>query len=358
MAEHSYFAPSGASVWTACPGSLRLKQPELDDSDNTIREEGTACHELAAARLTGQPEPTVASNGVAIDDDMREATKLYCKEVNSVTLEPTVEARTPCRAVHPECFGTVDAYAIAADTLYIWDLKYGFGYVDAFQNMQLLCYASGLMRPGVERIVLTIVQPRPYAAVRRWGLSAEQMAGWTDKLAEAATLAGQPDAPVRSGPHCKNCSARFDCPAATRAGLDLYETVATARMQNSSPADLAAFLTVVDRAAEQIKYLQTGVSEQLKHLLKSGQSVPGYKLVGKKGRLGWSAAADEVLLLGELMGVDLSKPPEPVTPTQAGKLGLPESLVDSYADRKPAGLELVRVTEKSIAKTFDDSNLT
>lgn len=358
MADHSILAPSGASVWTACPGSLRLKQPELDDSDNTIREEGTACHELAAARLTGQPEPTVASNGIAIDDDMREAVDLYVRTIHETGYTPSVERQVTCPSVHPDCFGTVDAYAYVRGTLYIWDLKYGFGYVDAFENLQLLCYASGLMLPTIERIVLTIVQPRPYAAVRKWSLTAEQLAGWTAKLAAAAIEALSPDAPVRSGPHCKYCSARFDCPAATRAGLDLYETVATAKLRGSTPAELAAFLTVVDRAAEQIKFLQTGVSEQLKHMLKSGQSVPGYKLVGKKGRLDWTAPADEVLLLGQLMGLDLSKPPEPITPTQAGKLGLSESLVDAYADRKPAGLELVRQTEKSIAKTFDDSNLT
>lgn len=367
MAEdHSILSPSSAGVWApekGCPGSVKMRQalpPEPDDADNTIREEGTACHELAAARLKGASEPTVASNGVAIDDEMRDAVDLYVEAIHEECpgwlLWLSVEDSIRIPDVHPECFGTVDAWLIAGDTLFIWDLKYGFGYVDAFENWQLLCYACGLVTPETKRIVLTIVQPRSFGSdgpVRRWELDLGQFQYYRRRLRNAAETALSDVSFVRTGKHCKHCPARFCCDAAIKAGADLYEATADPVPQDATPFQLAGRLNVIKRAAEHLGYLETALSEQLKQILKSGQSVPGYRLISKPGRLEWDRPAEEVIAAGRLCGLDLARPSEPITPTQAKKAGLPESLVSHYASRKLSGLELVPQSEKSITKLFE-----
>jgi len=51
--------------------------------------------------------------------------------------------------------------------------------------------------------------------------------------------------------------------------------------------------------------------------MKRGQHVPHYHVEHGAGREVWNKPAAEVLTLGQLYGVDLGKPVEPITPTQA-----------------------------------------
>lgn len=363
--SHSLLSPSSASVWgppDGCPGSIRMKQAMPPETrDQTAAREGEACHELAADLVLRREPREVASNGVAIDDEMREAAEVYAATVAAVPSTcglPHVERQIGIPTIHPDCFGTVDAYCYDQDgTLHLFDLKYGFGYVDAFENWQLLAYSCGLARPDAQRIVLTIVQPRcPVGKpVKTWSLSRDDLLKYQAQLQRAARAAMQPEAPTRSGKACKYCAARHVCATAAKAGLDLFEASGRSVPEELTPGQLAYRLAVVQRAKEQLDYLETGLSEQVKTLLKGGASVPGYRLQPKKGRLGWTAEADKVFALGQLFGLDLAKPVEPCTPTQAVGKGLPEEvLLDGYAERNSSGLDLVRLTEKTIRKQFEN----
>ena len=52
-------------------------------------------------------------------------------------------------------------------------------------------------------------------------------------------------------------------------------------------------------------------------------------------------ARAEAIEMGEMMGVPVAKPAEPVTPAQARKLGLSDEIVAEYAHRPSGGLRVV-----------------
>ena len=54
--------------------------------------------------------------------------------------------------------------------------------------------------------------------------------------------------------------------------------------------------------------------------------------------------------MGELLGFDLAKPKEPITPAQARKIGVDNSLIDEYSQRVPGALKLVEA--KDARKVF------
>ena len=337
-------------------------QPYADDGVDAM--EGEACHELAANKLTGLPDDyETAGNGVRIDDDMRAAADEYVAVVRKTSdafpehgLHIEQKVRIP--AVHPDCFGTVDASIHTDTTLYIWDLKYGFGYVDAWENWQLLTYACGLVTDQTKRIVLTIVQPRCPTGdtIKVWALSIEQFVPYREQVHAAAAEVMYPGTKCRSGPQCRYCPARHTCETAIKAGMSQWEMTGPPVPDNLTPGQMAHRLAIVQRAKEQIGYLETGLSEQIKSMLKAGQTVPGYSLMPKRGNKTWDRPAAEVINMGKLLDLELAKPVQPITPTQAIKAGLNEDVANRFSSRKSSGLNLVRQTEKTIRKQFECHN--
>lgn len=110
-------------------------------------------------------------------------------------------------------------------------------------------------------------------------------------------------------------------------------------------------LDIIQRARAHLEYMESGFSEVLKSKIRAGEVVPGYELKPSYGRLDWSKPLSEILLLGQLFGVDVSKPAA-VTPLQAIKAGVPEIAVNPYCSKPAKGLKLTRQTKKSIAKAF------
>jgi hypothetical protein len=70
---------------------------------------------------------------------------------------------------------------------------------------------------------------------------------------------------------------------------------------------------------------------------------------GAAGNLSWTKPDGEVLALGELLGLTLSKP---MTPTQAGKAGLPKDILAAYAARSAGSLKLTKASATLAAKIF------
>jgi hypothetical protein len=69
--------------------------------------------------------------------------------------------------------------------------------------------------------------------------------------------------------------------------------------------------------------------------------VPGWVPKQGEGREAWSIPVEQVVALGETLGVPLAKPGV-ITPGQARKAGLDSSLTDAFARRPPGEIKLVR----------------
>lgn len=350
--NHAPLAPSSAARWVQCPGSVvgQLASP-LPDDDPEASDEGTAAHNLAAAMLNGTP---------ALDTDdaeMLESAMLYeniimklvSQQVEHVELH--VEERVTCPTIHEHNYGTPDAWMFnrARATLDVFDFKYGHGYVEVFENWQLLNYAAGVLSQlGIitapTTINLHIIQPRSYhrdGPHRTWSLRLVDLSKYTTRLRDAATVAMFDNPPFMTGPECKYCRARNTCPALRTVGYAAIDMSSRSMPLEMTPQVTGMVLRQVRDALKRLESIESGLSQQAEHILRNNGRVPGYHLESKPAARSWKVPAVEVLALGDMMCVPLGKPVDVITPTQAIKAGIPETVIDVYSERKNGAAKLV-----------------
>lgn len=365
QSDHAPFAPSGLARVVACPGSYNLIRNArangltLDEDDTDASREGTAAHEVAA-RLAEHgelmPVGSLTSNGVAVTEEMVEGAELWAEAVAQYA-GGDVERSIECLCIHRDCYGTPDfAYGPLDGTLYVSDYKYGHRYVDAFENWQLIAYAIGRMPsylPTV-RVVLQIVQPRSYhrdGPVREWVLSGAELRDYAGILHAACAAAEQPDAICKTGTQCYECPVRHVCEAALHMEQSaLYLSGSTIPLDTTVEAK-AVRLRQIRRAADHLEQMESGLTEDLAAAVQRGINVPGFTLKAGSGREKWTAEVTEVVALGAVMGVDLSKP-GCITPNQARKAGLSPDIVAAYSERSAGSVSLVEDDGRMVRRVF------
>ena len=169
--EHSVLPPSSAARRVACPGSRKLEAlyPSTERSEAEL--EGEAAHLVAKIALEIMDVPTDIP-GVVITQDMADGAKLYMDHVYGIACEThlNIEERIDIPRIHPLAWGTPDCWMYSNHELHIWDYKFGFGFVEVFENWQLIAYAAGILDRlkvnGIQDQYITvymhIVQPRSF----------------------------------------------------------------------------------------------------------------------------------------------------------------------------------------------------
>jgi len=337
--QHSLDPPSGMARRVQCPGShqLELLFPEPDDTPEAM--EGTAAHWVVAELAAGHDvaDGQIAPNGVVIDDEMIEGAHLM---IDTLTEGGplhlwAVEQPLAIPRVSARCWGTPDArrWLIPRRRLRVVDYKYGHGFVEVFENLQLIAYASGeLSAAGIDGleeqavlVELVIVQPRNYhrdGQVRTWSVTAADLRAHINAMAAACEASVRPDAPTRLGPECEFCPGRHACPTLTAAALDACDMVGTSTPLGLTAQQAAAELRRLNRAAELLHARCAGLEQQITAALRSGVPVPHFHLEQSAGRETWTIAAEQVKIIGQMYNLPLMRE-KPVTPKQARELGLP-----------------------------------
>ena len=183
---HSIISPSSAKVWTACTAYPTFSAPYQTDENSPASLEGTAAHELGEALITyalAVPDNVtpgirdsfvgqIAPNGEMWTGDMFDGAWIYASEIvkergrypNAIF---GLEEKFHASSVHTESFGTSDAflYDEATSTLKVWDFKFGYVAVEAYENLQLINYVAGILDTlgisGVSvNVTMGIIQPR------------------------------------------------------------------------------------------------------------------------------------------------------------------------------------------------------
>lgn len=378
--QHARLAPSSASVWAECPGSVVMQEqiPELPRDVDTGAE-GTAAHWMAAEVL-GEPNSkaaqdylgTEAPNGVIITYEMIEAAQVYIQDVLNAAKGATgdlhVEYKVQARSIHPtDNWGTLDCALTCTkeSLLIIWDLKYGWGIVSVYENLQLVNYAIGALEaintlgnPMPEHVELRVVQPRPYhpqGKIRKWRLPVADLKPYAAKLACAATEATGASPRTVAGDHCRYCSARYACDALNAAAYRAVEIAGTAVPMNLNGPQIGSQLSHLKQAEALLKARITGLEEQAVAAIRDGKPVNGWSLKPGQSRREWTKPVDEVVALGTLMGVDISKPGV-MTPTQAiaafKKAGIKSDIINNYSQRKGSGFKLVADNKNRAEEVF------
>ena len=374
MSEHAPLAPSAADIWGApdgCPAYPRMAALYPEDEETPEAREGQAAHHYLSETLLGRPCAVgdLAPNGHPIMQEMVDCAmdligdvlgwRGYCEH------RFVVEQRVYMPSVHPtDNWGTTDIGGadFRTKTLYVRDYKYGHKYVDAWENLQLVDYAIGLFRHFAipehiwhEWVVdAAIAQPRCYhkeGPFKPWRVSGARFLELADGLAHAARKASDPDAEYHTGEHCTYCPARYDCPALIAVGGVAMDLSRKGAPQELTPIRAGLYRKHIVDAINRLEALQSGVDAQIDAFIRSGQSVPFADREQGEGREFWTRPIEEIYILGDMFGKELRKPAA-LTPAQARKLGIDETVISAYSDRRKGEYKVVSVDDNRAAKAF------
>lgn len=341
---HSKLGASSYYRWKACPGSVRASEGIISES-SIYADEGTLAHDIAAKVLLGKISLD------SINDEMADAINVYLDHIDLlVTQKPTfraVEQRLDLTEYHPALFGTADyvAYYDTAKTLRVVDYKHGAGIpVEVENSTQLMYYGLGALHMNkfpIERVVLTIVQPRCYhpdGPIRSWETDPVTMLEFAAQLIDDAHATENPNAPLIAGDHCRFCPAQPTCPEANRAALAVVKPEFTA-IQSFDMDQLAKALTLIP----QIKAWCKSVDEFAYKQAMLGDVPPGFKLVDKRANRRWK---DDFAPKEGFGGVDWYDK-KLKSPAQIEKLLAKEkrSLLDDFIIKESSGKTLVPICD-------------
>lgn len=363
--EHSILAPSSAGRWRHCPGSVAAEAAAVLPIDTEQADVGEAAHWACEQLLDGvNTLGQCAPNGHPIDAEIMEAVEIYAADILRTAPRSAlhIEDRVDIHKVHPKCFGTPDCFAYEPQTncLYIWDYKHGHGIVEAEDNSQGVCYASGIIaKLGLSVRGLTIrfriVQPRGFhrdGPVREWRFGALELLNHIGELRAAAEEALGNSPGLFSGEHCRYCAGRHACPALSGAAYYACDLSHRFEIDELTGANLGAEYRLLSSALDRLQYRITGIEQQLESRIRSGDLTTGYCLERAFGRKIWDRSPEEIFALGDLLGIDLRKEPEPCTPTQAEKKGIDSTVISAYASKKPAKEKLVLSDDTRAKRAF------
>jgi hypothetical protein len=351
---HAKLAPSSAARRVTCPGSRALEEKYPETVPSVSSKEGTAAHWVASEYLNGRYSmPPCAPNGEPITKEMLEGADLYEHEIKWLggQNELHIEERVDISNVHDQCWGTPDCWFVVDSHLYLFDYKFGHGYVEVFENWQLLEYAAGIaQKVQFSKVTMTIVQPRCYmknGPVNSWTILSPELYTYIGILQKAEQKAMAPEALCIPSSECTHCLGRHVCAALQKTVGKFMDVANENASYELTPVQTGYELKHLRHAADMIEARLTAIEEQARSMIMRGEYVPGFKLQPGQGREHWTKDASEIITLGELMGLNLAKPAEAITPVQARKIGIHEDILKQYSQRIPGKLKLVEETDSS-----------
>lgn len=372
--QHSILPPSGAAAWRQCPMWVHMNRafpkPETPESM-----EGTAAHWVFAEMLAGRQVTAgmTAPNGVIVTDEMVDGGELVVNVVEARLANefPQLHVEQPiaCARIHPECWGTPDiwAYSPVQMVLEVVDYKFGHRFVDEFENDQGVTYIAGILdqiaaesgQPVglIDQAIMvnfTVIQPRCFyrgAPVRTWTVRACDLRAQINLLTVAANDAMSAHPAAVTNPECTDCPGRHACDALQKAAYRDAEfaTVSAPVVMSSQAASLE--LRMLERACERLQARVDGLREMVTAYVKQGQPTPFYSLESTYGRQTWTVPVEQVIALGDLMGVDLRKPAVK-TPKQAQKLGVDEAVIKGYSVTPSGSVKLIQINPADARRVF------
>lgn len=312
---HARFSPSSSVRWLSCPGSIRACDGLPDDSGEDAAE-GTAAHELGDLCLKTGTDAAVhlgrMLNGHRVDETMAAAVQVYVDAVRAeLAANPgsslAVEQRADLTWLHPELWGSYDAMVLVPFShAVVFDLKYGRHAVEAGGNTQLALYAlDPWHRADVQRVEVVIVQPRAMhddGPIRRSRWHGNDLAAFAERIRLATTAADEAEPPRQAGDHCRFCRAKATCPAIHRHLVAVAQAEFAPVITPPDPLQLTPEqLAIVLEHGSVLRDWLDAVRSHARWVLKSGGTIPGYKLVA--GDRQWASPDAATAKLQEF-GVD------------------------------------------------------
>jgi hypothetical protein len=198
------------------------------------------------------------------------------------------------------------------------------------------------------------VQP---PSVKRWVTSFDRLRQFERELVFAVKQSEKKNAPMHVGDHCRWCAAKPICPEMTGA----VDRALAKQVKELDAAALGAALTKADMLEGWISDLRALAIQ----VLEKNGTVPGYKLVAKRGVRRWIDEDMALHHLAPMLGEEEIYERSLVSPAQAEKklkklkLALPDGLVTSVSsgttlapvsDPRPAVVQIGQQLTAALSK--------
>jgi hypothetical protein len=355
MTAHAPIGFSKLPRITKCPGSRTLEGKAPPEKDTAAAIEGRVAHWVAYQMYNGVNVPVgTERDGIKVDEDMIAGAVQWCE---SIPKGGVAEMPVIAPSIHPtDCWGTPDLWFWheAEELLEIPEYKYGYMIVDEFENEQLIGQAAGIIdtlgyKP--KRIKFTVVQPYGYVQnkVRSWEITAGDFPAYLKPIQDAVADGET----THVGSHCLYCPAREICATFQAGASQVVQFSGTAEPTAVTPAQLGAENTVVTAALKILEARKTVLDAMAEDQLRKGVLVPGWEMKSKPSPLAWLVDKDEVIAAGKLLGINLTKPAEPITPTQAkDRKLLDEDTLKDLASRPNPSMKLSPISTALTRRIF------
>jgi len=320
-----------------CPGSVALVQQMPPQPSSKYADEGTLLHNVISELLdsdTAVPEDFLGTKyneqeltQDLIDEKLLPALAALDEIDPDDRMQYAVETLVNFGDLLPGVFGSTDFLGRIDNKAIVLDWKFGSGVaVSAEENDQLMFYAAAAMRTekaqwvfdGATEIELIIVQP---PSIKRWVTTPERIKQFERELVAAVKAAQKPDAPLKTGAHCRWCAAKPICPQMNGA----IERATRLKIKELNAEQINTMLVQADMLEDWIKDLRALAFQ----MLESGVKLPDHKLVAKRATRSWVSGAKEALLalgLTESELMEMASPAQVEKILKKKKLAMPEDI--------------------------------
>lgn len=353
-----------------------MELPFPDSPTHPVTEEGKALHwAIDRVIMSWSPRNTLEpielrsflgaqcpENGVIITDTMVGDGLTYLEHVWSIGQHNPhallTELQVSAHSFVPGLKGRIDTTWHSEDYRHvvIWDFKYGYNPVAAFENWQLICYALGMLTDATQIFDLFIVQPRnfgPVGTIRHWRLTPAELMAYASTVIDAAILARGPNPPTRAGAHCHHCKAAAHCATLAAATYAAMDVAGEATAVEIDERQIGYELVMLGAAKEKLRARLDSMEALASSRIKAGKVIPGYEERRAKSNRQWThSGAATTIAFGRLAGVDLETERKAVSPRQAEARGVPRKLIDLYTEQHDGAAKLVCVDPTEAREVF------
>lgn len=354
--------PSASAMWFNCPAQPLMASRVPQEEPGDPAREGTCAAWVAEMVLTGQRERCIAmigeshENGWLVEADMASMVQGYVDNLRSHGDGPVVaEKHVKLNAMIQ---GTPDGFAVAdGNTLFVDDLKYGYGVVEPYRNTQVGCYMGALLNdhPHIARVVIGIYQPRawhPLGHYRTWEISRAEAEAFVAEIEIAGAACQDTNAAAQAGAHCDYCPAAATCSALAGAVYQSHDLLAAQHQRHMTAEEARRELRFLDDAEAMLKARKNAVTAEVTARIGRGETFRGWHLQQAVGHRRWKDGITPEMI-ETMTGVDVVKR-DTVTPAQAEALGIPHEVVEVMTEKPTLAPKLKPVPKNYYNKLFDN----
>lgn len=342
--QHAFCSASSSERWLNCTAAPHYEAQFPDGDPGKYANEGTLAHKICEmtvqynagiiTKRTFNSRLKKCKEEELYSDEMLRTAEFYAGQIWEKSMaygsKPylATEVRVDFSDYVPEGFGTCDCILIGGSTLSIFDYKHGKGVqVSAENNSQMRLYALGALRQygmfySIDRVSMSIIQPRITEDVSSEEISAEDLLKWGEQIKPLAQKAYTGEgAEFKEGPWCRFCKGKAVCRARAEnmtaledfMNLPIIGKMTDQEKQDRTAAEIAGFpvshvLTdkevgdLLARGARLTAWYEDLKNYALDAIL-AGKSIAGWKVVEGRATRIWDDA-DEALKAIEAAGYD------------------------------------------------------